>query len=158
MIDPALVESFVAAAGSGGEGGDALPILALALQRMVTKRRAPDGRITLEAKDAQKFLESAVSDATAEALASSKSDAEGLRRLVIPRLATWDPRAGAEGAAKRQVAAAVDLFTGDRAGLKPLADALVAQRLLTRTGDAYEVAHEALLRVSPLGELIFACR
>jgi len=67
------------------------------------------------------------------------------------------------------VAAAAELFTGERAGLQPLADALVNQRLLTRSqvardvpgaapASSYEVAHEALLRVPPLGDLIFARR
>src|SRR5262249_27244047 len=54
------------------------------------------------------------------------------------------------------------LLAGGRAGLSALADALVAQRLITRSGaghDAvYEVAHEALLRVAPLGELIYERR
>ncbi|MDF1812267.1 MAG: SUMF1/EgtB/PvdO family nonheme iron enzyme [Verrucomicrobiales bacterium] len=163
-IDPALVDALANAAGAGadGEGGDALPILALALQRMVAKRRAPDGRVTLEAADAPAFLERAVSDATSDALRAANADAEDLRKLVIPRLATWDPGAGTEGAAKRQVTSEAELFAGERAGLKPLADALVDQRLLTRshgeTGPACEVAHEALLRVPPLGGLIFACR
>ena len=84
---------------------------------------------------------------------------------------------------------ASDLFAGDRAGLRGLAEALVEQRLLTKSqtkvaggvptagsdvatstaiglGTArstssetsYEVAHEALLRVPPLGELILARR
>jgi formylglycine-generating enzyme required for sulfatase activity len=129
------------------------------LQRLVLRHRASgSGQVTLPDQTAEKFLENAVRDAAREAREAAGAEEEDLRRLVIPRLATWDPRAGAEGAAKRQVTAAADLFSGERAGLKPLADALVAQRLLTRTGDAYEVAHEALLRVAPLGGLIFACR
>jgi len=160
-IDPTLVDALATAAAEGavGESGDALPILALALQRLVQRHRAPgSGQVTLADQTAKEFLENAVRDAAREACEAAGAQEEDLRRLIIPRLATWDPRAGAEGAAKRQVAKAVDLFTGERAGLEALADALVAQRLFTRTGNAYEVAHEALLRVPPLGDLIFARR
>ena len=140
-----------AATESHGEVGDALPILALALQRLVKKRRAPDGEISLTPKDAAKFLNDAVAEAALEARTTAKADEAALRRLVIPELVAWDPRAGEGGAAKRQVAAEAVLFAGERAGLKPLADALVDQRLLTRSagedGPVYEVAHEALLRV-----------
>jgi len=161
-LDPALVEALVQAASSGDEGGDALPILALALQRLVANRRKPDGQIDLASADAAAFIDNAVSDARSDALKAANANAEDLRRLIIPRLATWDPHAGAEGAAKRQVASTADLFSGERAGLKSLADAMVRQRLLISShgdsGPAYEVAHEALLRVPPLGQLIFDCR
>jgi hypothetical protein len=156
-LETPLVDALAAAAG-GGDAGDALPILALALQRMTAKYRTPDGRITLKPADAGKFLDRAVADATKEALEKVKATPDDLRRLVIPRLATWDPGAGTEGAAKRQVASAAILFSGDRAHLQPLAEALVDQRLLTRSQTDYEVAHEALLRVSPLGEMIFERR
>jgi hypothetical protein len=56
------------------------------------------------------------------------------------------------------MACASELFAGERATLMPLAGALVDQRLLTRSGDNYEVSHEALLRVAPLGALILALR
>jgi hypothetical protein len=144
-LDQPLVEALVAAAGSGDQC-DALPILALALQRMVTRhRRTNDGRVTLEAEKAREFLERVVADAASDAMARAKATPDDLRRLVIPRLATRDPRAGAEGVAKRLVA-----------------DNLADQRLLIRSGTdagtAYEVAHEALLRVAPLGALIFERR
>ena len=152
-----------AATESHGEVGDALPILALALQRLVKKRRAStSGEISLAPKDAAKFLNDAVAEAALEARTTAKADEAALRRLVIPELVAWDPRAGEGGAAKRQVAAEAVLFAGERAGLKPLANALVDQRLLTRSagedGAVYEVAHEALLRVSPLGEMITALK
>ncbi|MBU6303602.1 MAG: hypothetical protein KGS60_18810 [Verrucomicrobia bacterium] len=163
-IGSGLVEALGAAADEGatGESGDALPILALALQRLVAKRRSPDGKIDLNPAEAAAFLDSAVTDATHDGLKAARSNAGDLRQLVIPRLVTWDPKAGAEGAAKRQVTSAQDLFAGDRVRLKPLADALVDQHLLVRSqtesGPAYEVAHEALLRVPPLGKLIYECR
>jgi hypothetical protein len=162
-IDGALVDALAAAGGSSiSDIGDALPILALALHRMVARRRAPDGRITLKPEEAHGFIETAVEEAAKEALRSAEAEKDDLRRLVIPRLATWDPKAGSDGAAKREVASAADLFAGPRAGLHTLADALVAQRLLTRSGTeggaAYEIAHEALLRVPPLGQLIYERR
>ena len=160
-IDPALVDALVAAA-AGDDAGEALPILALALQRMVAKRRTPDGRITLKPQDAVSFVEGAVSDAAAEALAKTGKSQDDLRRLVIPCLATWDPRAGSEGGARRQIASAASLFADDRADLLTLADAFVDQHLLTRSktdaGSAYEVAHDALLHVAPLRELMFERR
>ncbi len=162
-FDDALIEALAGAAGSSAaEIGDALPILALALHRMVTRRRAPDGRITLEPEDAHVFIETAVAEAAEEALKNANAGNDELRRLVIPRLATWDPKAGSEGVAKRQVAIAAELFARPRAGLRKLADALVSQRLLTRSGtdggSAYEIAHEALLRAPPLGRLIYERR
>jgi hypothetical protein len=161
-LNQPLVEALVAAAGSGDQC-DALPILALALQRMVKMhRRTRDGRVTLEAEKASGFLEGVVAGAANVAMARANATPDDLRRLVIPRLATWDPRAGAEGAAKRLVASESTLFAGPRAGLQPLADNLVDERLLIRSGTdagaAYEVAHEALLRVAPLGALIFERR
>lgn len=70
-----------------------------------------------------------------------------LRRLFIPRLATWDAETTPPGA-KRLVAGEVELFGGDRASLKLPADALVEERLLSRAGSEggaaiLEVAHEA---------------
>jgi hypothetical protein len=99
-----------------------------------------------------------VADAAKEALAAAEVDEDSLRRLMIPRLVTWDPRAGEGGAAKRRVATAEELFAGDRSDLKKLADQLVNQRLLTRSGDNYDVAHEALLRVAPLEHFIVELR
>ena len=72
---------------------------------------------------------------------------EYLRRLIVPNLATWDPQAGA---AKRLVAREADLLSGDRANLAPLVEQLVRARLLTRSRDTLEVAHEALLRRKPI--------
>src|SRR5262249_29968256 len=162
-VDVKLVDALAAAAGgSFSEIGDALPILALALHRMVARRRAPDGRITLKPEEARGFIETAVEAAAEEAVRNAGAGKDDLRRLVIPQLATWDPKAGSDGAAKRQVASAVELFSGPRQGLDKFADALVAQRLLTRSGiesaAAYEIAHEALLRAPPLGRLIYERR
>jgi hypothetical protein len=69
-------------------------------------------------------------------------------------LTTWDDEATPPGA-KRLVAREVELFAGDRAELRKLADSLVEERLLTRSGGGeegttLEVAHEALLRQPPL--------
>ena len=133
--------------------------MAIALQQLVNEHRSPDGWITLPASDAVRFLETAVAKAVAKALDAANATADDLRHLVIPRLATWDPNTGGDGAAKRIVAPGKRLFEGDRVNLRPLAEALVAQRLLIRSSSAagaiYEVAHEALFRVNPLHALIF---
>ncbi|MEQ1718121.1 MAG: WD40 repeat domain-containing protein, partial [Hyphomicrobium sp.] len=120
--------------------------------------------LDLAADKAESFIKSAVADTAAEARKVAKASEDDLKRLVIPRLATWDPQAAVEGAAKRLVARAEDLLADKRIALKSLADALVDKRLLTvsrsRTGadgksaTIYEVAHEALLRVEPLASLI----
>lgn len=158
-LDDALATALAeAAAQNQGEFSDSLPILALALQRLVRKRRSPNGTIQADAQSANRLVSEAVAEATKEALEASGADDTKLRRLMIPRLVTWDPRAGEGGAAKRRVATANELFDGERQSLRPLADALVDQRLLTRAGDHYEISHEALLRVSPLGELILELR
>ncbi|MEO1610546.1 MAG: hypothetical protein AAFR90_14695 [Pseudomonadota bacterium] len=110
-ISSALIDELVEAASKDkGEVGDALPILALALQRMVANYRTPDGKITLAPEKTEAFLEDAVQQAAGETLASVNAGPDDLRRLIIPQLATWDPRAGADGAAKRQVANARELF------------------------------------------------
>jgi WD40 repeat protein len=162
-LDDKLAEALADAAGGiMSEIGDALPILALALFRMVDNRRKPDGGIDLKPEDARRFIETAVIEATEEALKSADAGPDDLRRLVVPQLATWDSKAGSDGAAKRQVASSTSLFAGSRAGLRTLANALVDQRLLTRSGTeggaAYEIAHEALLRMAPLGQLIYERR
>jgi hypothetical protein len=158
-FDDALATALAqAAAQNQGELADALPVLALALHRLVKKRRSPNGSIVAGAESAVSLVGDAVADAVREALESVGSDELALRKLIIPRLATWDPRSGEGGAAKRRVATAEELFGDDRAVLKPLAGALVDQRLLTCSGGYYEVAHEALLRVPPLGDLILDLR
>jgi TIR domain len=162
-IDQPLAEALATAAGeSGAEIGDALPVLALALHRMVEKCRAPDGRITLAPVDAKAFLEAAVADTARDAIKIAGADESMLRRLVIPRLATWDMRASSTGSARRQPATESDLFDGQRGDLRQLATALVEQRLLTRSrtdaGAIYEIAHEALLRVAPPRDLIVELR
>lgn len=154
-----LTEALALAAGVGGDSGNALPILALALRRLVTKKRTPDGTIALEPRDAAHFVETAVADAASDALAAAAASKDDLRKLVIPRLVNWDPDAGIDGAAKRRVAKEADLLAADRAVLRPLVTSLVDQHLVTRsgtdTGAVFEIAHEALLRVPPLRELIF---
>ena len=109
-------------------------------------------------ESAGRLVSDAVGEAAKEALETVGANEAALRRLIVPRTARWDPRAGEGGAAKRRMARAAELFEGDREILKPLAGALVDQRLLNRAGDIYEVSHEALLRVAPLGALILDLR
>lgn len=96
-------------------------------------------------------MEGSIDRALAEAQkkAGAAGGLDNLRRLLIPGLATWDPAANA---AKRLVPKEAEIVGGDRAGLAPLATALVEARLLSRGRDTLEVAHEALLRRKPIAD------
>ncbi|MGE0856251.1 MAG: SUMF1/EgtB/PvdO family nonheme iron enzyme [Hyphomicrobiaceae bacterium] len=139
-IEPALVETLIAKS----TGADALPLLAYTLQRLFDLHHK-DQRLTVADYEAMRGIEGAIDGALAEAqkAAGAAGSQDNLRRLLIPALATWDPAANA---AKRLVPKEADVIGGDRAMLAPLADALVANRLLTRGAGTLEVAHEALLR------------
>ena len=160
-LELALAE---AAGADRSDVGDALPLLAITLQRLVRHRRRGNGDITLTPEQVPAFFEAAIADTVKDALSKvgSGADDNDLAQLIVPRLAIWDPNVGEAGAAKRVVATSETLFAGERARLRPLADALVDQRLLTRTKDLdkpyYEVAHEALLRVPPMGNILYGLR
>jgi formylglycine-generating enzyme required for sulfatase activity len=143
-IEPALVDALV----KDATGADALPLLAFTLEKLFTEFGA-DGNLTLARYDAMGGIGGSIDRALAEAQrqAGAAGTEECLRRLVVPGLATWDQAAGA---AKRLVAHEDELMRGDRASLAPLANALVANRLLTRGAGTLEVAHEALLRRAPI--------
>ena len=139
-IEPDLVEVLVGKAS----GADALPLLAFTLQRMFDIYHK-EQRLTIADYEAMGGIEGSIDRALAEAqkAAGTAGGLDNLRRLLIPGLATWDPAANA---AKRLVVLEADVVGGDRGDLAPLADALVAKRLLTRGAGTLEVAHEALLR------------
>jgi hypothetical protein len=143
-LEPELVEALVKSAS----GADALPLLAFTLQRLFLDF-APEQTLTKAHYDAMGGVEGSIDLKLAEAKAKAGTvgtDAN-LRRLIVPALATWDATANA---AKRLVPNEADVTTGDRAGLAPLANALVEARLLTRGRGTLEVAHEALLRREPI--------
>jgi formylglycine-generating enzyme required for sulfatase activity len=143
-LEPELVEALV----KGASGADALPLLAFTLQRLFLDY-APEQTLTKAHYDAMGGIEGSIDRKLAEAKAkagTAGTDAN-LRRLIVPALATWD---AAANAAKRLVPNETDVIAGDRAGLAPLANALVEARLLTRGGGTLEVAHEALLRRQPI--------
>ncbi|MGE0023758.1 MAG: hypothetical protein AB7S70_09035, partial [Hyphomicrobium sp.] len=152
-IDPLLVNALVESA----TGGDALPLLAFTLRQLLAENRAGSAaRLTLEQFQAAGGMNGILGKRLAAAQRSAASSGSELRRLFIPHLATWDTDA-VPPAAKRLVADEARLISGDRAGLKRLADALVEERLLTRSGSeqgipTLEVAHEALLRLPPLSD------
>ena len=136
-------------------GGDALPLLAFTLAKLFEKFGA-DGNLTLARYEGIGGMGGSIDRALDDALrqAGAAGSEENLRKLIVPGLTTWDPEANA---AKRLVARESDLLAGPRAVLKPLADAMVAQRLLTRGAEGegrgavtLEVAHEALLRRKPI--------
>jgi formylglycine-generating enzyme required for sulfatase activity len=143
-LEPELVEALV----KGASGADALPLLAFTLQRLFLDF-APEQTLTKAHYDAMGGIEGSIDRKLAEA--KTKAGTPGtdvnLRRLIVPALATWD---AAANAAKRLVPNEADVIAGDRAGLSPLAHALVEARLLTRGGGTLEVAHEALLRRQPI--------
>jgi formylglycine-generating enzyme required for sulfatase activity len=143
-LEPELVEALE----KGASGADALPLLAFTLQRLFLDY-APAQTLTRAHYSAMGGIEGSIdrklADAKAEA-GTAGTDAN-LRRLIVPALATWDEVANA---AKRLVPKEADVVAGDRAGLAPLANALVEARLLTRDGGTLEVAHEALLRREPV--------
>jgi len=139
-VEPELVELLV----EKSTGKDALPLLAFTLQRMFDLYHK-EQRLTVADYDAMGGIEGSIDRALVEArkIAGAAGSQDNLRRLLIPGLATWDPAANA---AKRIVPLETDLLRADRAGLAPLANALVQTRLLTRGAGSLEVAHEALLR------------
>jgi formylglycine-generating enzyme required for sulfatase activity len=143
-LEPEMVEALV----KGASGADALPLLAFTLQRLFLDY-APEQTLTKAHYDAMGGMEGSIDRKLAEAKAkagTAGADAN-LRRLIVPALATWD---AAANAAKRLVPNEKDVIAGDRAGLAPLANALVEARLLTRGAGTLEVAHEALLRRQPI--------
>ncbi len=156
-IDPALTEHLMADA----EGADAMPLLALTLQRLYLEHGA-DGALTLEGYERMGGLrgsiEAAVEAAFAEPSHSPAVPEEArdrldlLRQAFVPWLASVDPDTGER---KRRVARWEDIPDPSR----PLIDRLVRQRLLIkdrrrmREGEqesiVVEVAHEALIRQWP---------
>jgi formylglycine-generating enzyme required for sulfatase activity len=143
-IEPALADALVRDA----VGADALPLLAFTLEKLFFEFGAA-GELTLERYNAMGGIGGSIDRALAAAQrnAGTAGSADHLRRLIVPGLATWDPAAGA---AKRLVATEAEVAGGDRKPLAPLANALVEARLLTRSRDTLEVAHEALLRRPPI--------
>jgi formylglycine-generating enzyme required for sulfatase activity len=144
VIEPGLVSRMAGDA----TGADALPLLAFTLERLFSDFGA-DGKITLDRYDAIDGIGGSIDRSLAAALRDSGpiGTHENLRRLLIPSLATWSPTAKA---AIRRVAIETNLLSGKRRSLGPLADTLVANRLLTKGADTLEVAHEALLRRQPI--------
>jgi hypothetical protein len=143
-LDPELVEALV----KGASGADALPLLAFTLQRLFLNY-APERTLTKAHYDAMGGIEGSIDRMLAEAKAKAGTAGSdtNLRRLIVPALATWDTAANA---GKHLVPNETDVLAGDRAGLAPLANALVEARLLTRDRGTLEVAHEALLRRPPI--------
>lgn len=155
-MDPQLVNALV----EDTTGGDALPLLAFALSRMFVDFKA-EGELTYDQYRQMGGIGGSIGRALkqAQVRAGAVGTDAHLRRLLLPGLATWDPDAdGEKGAAKRLVAKRSEIVGGPRADLAPLADALVEARLLTRGHDTLEVAHEALLRTSPLEDWLLEDR
>lgn len=151
-IDEALADAMVADA----DGADALPLLAFALKTLVEEHRiGRRAHLSLDHYEAMGGVGGALSRQLGKIRAElgmtpDRFEAD-LRLLTLPHLTTWDAEATPPGA-KRLVARTESLFTGPRAGLRPLADALVEGRLLTSGDGTLDVAHEALLRAPPISK------
>lgn len=152
-IDPILTQELIAQA----DGADALPLLAYTLRQLVEDNRSGSrAKLTLESFNASGGMGGALSRRLKAAQKRAGMDEAAVRKLFVPHLATWDADA-TPPSAKRIVAYETDLLTNERRGLRPLADALVEERLLCRSGDAsgdttLEVAHETLLRRKPISD------
>src|SRR5215472_4501259 len=144
VVEPALADKLAFDA----TGGDALPLLAFTLEKLFEKFGA-DGNLTLQRYEGMKGFGGSIDAALGESMrqAGAAGTPDNLGRLIVPGLATWDPAANA---AKRLLAAEAELVGGKRSELAPLANTLVANRLLTRGAGTLEVAHEALLRRPPI--------
>jgi formylglycine-generating enzyme required for sulfatase activity len=144
VVEPALAAKLALDA----TGADALPLLAFTLEKLFEKFGA-DGNLTLERYEGIKGIGGSIDIALGAAMrqAGALGTDDHLRRLIVPGLATWDLAANAP---KRLVAIEAKLLAGKRSELAPLANALVANRLLTRGSGTLEVAHEALLRRPPI--------
>ncbi len=147
-IEDDLVDRMVA----DSEGADALPLMAVSLHEMV-ERRYGSGRIALTEVDYEALGGGggALSHQLGEVQrAFAQPDFEDLLRvLLIPHLVTVDPELGQ---VRRRMVELSDLVSGSRANLAPLARALVEARLLVLDDTRVEIAHEALLRQSPIKE------
>jgi CHASE2 domain-containing sensor protein len=145
-IDPLLVSELIARS----EGADALPLLAYTLRQLLADNRSgASAALTLAQYEDAGGIGGILAKRLAAAQRTAQAGPEELRRLFVPRLATWDTEA------KRIVAREGELFVGNRGNLKPLADALVEEHLLSRASSedgatTLEVAHEALLRLQPI--------
>ena len=150
-IDPSLVDALVAKSA----GADALPLLAFALRQLFDDNRTgATAKLTLESFEAAGGMEGMLSARLMAAQRLVGGGPDALRRLFLPLLVTWDTDATPPGA-KRLIAREADLISGKRTGIAPLVEALVNERLLTRSSDragtaTLEVAHEALLRQPPI--------
>lgn len=158
-IDPLLVDALVVKS----TGADALPLLAFTLRQLIADNRAGAvAKLTLENFEAAGGMVGVLAARLAAAQRAGGGGLEALRRLFLPHLCTWDADATPPGA-KRLTAREADLTSGPRGDLAPLVEALVTERLLTRSGDetgavTLEVAHEALLRQPPLSDWLEADR
>ncbi len=150
-LDPLLTDALL----NASHGADALPLLAYTLRQLVEDNRTGStAHLTLAAFERAGGIGGVLNKRLKAAQRSANASDEALRRLFVPRLTTWDRDATPPGA-KRLVADEAGLHSGRDADLRPLSEALINERLLTRSssldgGATIEVAHEALLRQPPL--------
>jgi hypothetical protein len=155
VVEPLLTQRLLEDIEKGGSG-DALPLLAFALEQLYTEFGA-SGALRLEHFNAIGGLEGAIAKAVERALARADADRRIplersareslLRRGLVPWLAGIDPSTHSP---RRNIALKSDIPPEAR----PLIDLLVEERLLVsdlsvidaRQVETVEPAHEALLR------------
>ena len=149
-IEPLLIDALM----DDAEGQDALPLLAFTLQRLWRQYQS-EGVIRKTHYDAIGKLSGLIEDAAERALRGiDPRAAEGARtaripeaqdrtaaHVFIPALAQLNER----GAAVRRVAKFADFDEDARA----LLEHFVAWRLIVKSGETVEVAHEAMFREWP---------
>lgn len=149
-IKPELAEALVQALEDSVELRGEAPLMALALRRLIAKRRMQNGRITLHPHQAGAFVGDAVARSVEEAMTNSGADEETLIRLVASKLIDHGLAPGADDHARRRLCFDADLSEQQRG----LIEALLQKGLVTRrefaTGAAYELIHDCLLRAQPI--------
>ena len=148
--DPPLAfeAGLAARLADDAEGGDALPLLQIALARLYDAEAAR-GDGVLRSGDYHGMGEAVTSTAQAALQGLPPEAVDALPALVAAMISdvTSDPVSGVP------VANIVPLdraaFTRDAPARAALLDAFIASRLLTADGDVVRPAHEALLRIWP---------
>ncbi len=127
-VDPALANAIIADA----TGADALPLLAFTLNRLFQDYKS-EGELTREQYNSMGGVGGSIQRALEDAMARSGAAGtlDTLRRLIIPRLATWDPEADQRNGAAKCVVANIDSVVGGERAAAPRRTEWVTSPLLS---------------------------